>query len=79
MAGFISTLFRYRDQRSPDRLGLYPEKYHIKAFPERRYLWTSRVLVILAVVNISLTIILSMTIYLLLPSNLLSIVHLLLT
>lgn len=65
----FSTIFRYRDPKSPDKLGLYPEKYHIKAFPERRYLWTSRVLVVMAAINICVTIILSMTIFLILPQR----------
>ncbi len=65
--GLFSLLFRYRDKKSPDKLGLYPEKFHILAFPERRYLWTSRILVIFAVLSFCLTIILTMTIYLLLP------------
>lgn len=65
----FSAIFRYHDQKSPDRLGLYPGRCHIKAFPERRYLWTSRLLVIWAAINISITVMLTMTIYLLLPSR----------
>ena len=37
--------------------------------PERRYLWTARVLVIICALNLSLVIILSSTIYLLLPQK----------
>lgn len=65
----FSTIFRYRDKKSPDRLGLYPERCHIKAFPERRYLWTSRLLVIWAAISISITVMLTMTVYLLLPAR----------
>ncbi len=65
----FSAIFRYHDKKSPDRLGLYPGRCHIKAFPERRYLWTSRLLVIWAAINISITVMLTMTIYLLLPSR----------
>ena len=64
---FFSIIFRYRDKKSPDKLGLYPEKFHINAFPERRYLWTSRLLVIFAVFSFCITIMLTMIIYLLLP------------
>lgn len=67
--GIFSTLFRYRDKKSPDKLGLYPERFHIKAIPERRYLWTSRLLVIIAVLNISLMMVLALTVYLLLPQR----------
>lgn len=65
----FSTLFRYRDKKSPDKLGLYPTAVHIPAMPERRYLWTSRVLVIVCGLSFSLTIILGSTIYLLLPQR----------
>ena len=65
----FSTVFRYRDKKSPDKLGLYPERFHINSFPERRYLWTSRILVIFAVISFCMTIILTMTIYLLLPQK----------
>ena len=67
--GIFSSLFRYRDKKSPDKLGLYPERFHVLAIPERRYLWTSRLLVIISVINISLLMILTLTIYLLLPQR----------
>ena len=67
--GFFSVLFRYRERKSPDKLGLYPERVHIEAMPERRYLWTSRILVIIGVFSLCLTIMLAMTIYLLLPQR----------
>ena len=66
---FFSAIFRYRDKKSPDKLGLYPQSFHIEPFPERRYLWTSRILVIFAVLSFCLTIMLTMTIYLLLPQK----------
>lgn len=65
----FSTIFRYRDKKSPDRLGLYPEKFHLPSFPERRYLWTSRILVIFAVLSFCITIMLTMVVYLLLPQK----------
>lgn len=66
---FFKALFRYKDRKTPDKLGLYPQQFHIKAFPERRYLWTSRVLAIFSVLSFCFTIILTMTIYLLLPQK----------
>lgn len=65
----FSSLFRYKDRKTPDKLGLYPLLFHIKAMPERRYLWTARVLAIVATINISLMIVLTMIIYLLLPQK----------
>lgn len=63
----LANVFRYRDKKSPDKLGKYPEEFHIKAFPERRYLWTSRVLAIFAVISFCFNIMLTMVLYLLLP------------
>lgn len=65
----FNTVFKYKEKLSPDKLGAYPERVHIKAMPERRYLWTSRVLVIIAIFSICLNIMLSCTIYLLLPQK----------
>ena len=69
MSYWFSVIFKYREKKSPDVLGKYPEAVHINAFPERRYLWASRVLVICASFSLSLTMLLSMTIYLLLPQR----------
>lgn len=66
---FFSALFRYREKKSPDVLGLYPERVHIEAMPERRYLWTSRIMVIMGVFSICITIMLAMTVYILLPQK----------
>ena len=65
----FGALFKYRDKKSPDKLGLYPEKFHLEAFPERRYLWTSRAFVIFAVLSFCMTIILTSVIFLLLPQR----------
>lgn len=65
----FSTIFKYRDKKSPDKLGLYPERFHLSSFPERRYLWTSRILVIFAVLSFCTTIMLTMVVYLLLPQK----------
>jgi len=69
MPGIFDTLFRYREKKSPDKLGLFPEAVDISAMPERRYLWTSRILVILSAISISLTMALATTIFLLLPQR----------
>ena len=61
----FSLVFRYKDKKSPDKLGLYPEKFHVSSFPERRYLWTSRILVICSVFSICVNIALTSIIYLL--------------
>ncbi|MDD7312799.1 MAG: VirB8/TrbF family protein [bacterium] len=63
----FSAVFRYKDKKSPDKLGVFPEKFPVEAFPERRYLWTSRALVILTAFSFCLTIVLVSTLYLLLP------------
>ncbi len=67
MSGLFTTLFRYREKKSPDKLGRYPQEVNIAAMPERRYLWTARVLVIFSAMSFSLTIMLALTLYLLLP------------
>ena len=67
MFDIFNTVFKYKEKSSPDKLGYYPERVHIKAMPERRYLWSSRLLVIAAVFSICLNMSLASTIYLLLP------------
>ena len=69
MLDIIQTVFKYREKKSPDKLGLYPESVHVGAMPERRYLWTSRFLVIIACISICLSIMLASTVYLLLPQR----------
>ena len=67
MFDVFHTVFKFKDKESPDKLGYYPERVHINAMPERRYLWTSRVLVILASLSICINMMLASTIYVLLP------------
>ena len=69
MPEWFSLLFRFKDKKSPDVLGKFPLDVHINAYPERRYLWASRIMVICAVFSLSITIMLTMTIYLLLPQK----------
>lgn len=68
MFDIFHTLFRYKEKESPDDLGAYPVKVHVDAFPERRYLWTSRFLVIFTGLSICINVILVLTIYLLIPN-----------
>jgi len=69
MFDIFNTVFKYKEKSSPDKLGAYPERVHIKAMPERRYLWSSRILVIVAVFSIAFNIMLASTLYLLLPQR----------
>ena len=69
MLELLNTLFRYREKKSPDKLGRFPERVDIAAMPERRYLWTSRLLVIFSAISICLTMMLASTIYVLLPQR----------
>ena len=69
MLDIFNTIFKYKEKESPDKLGLYPESVHVDAMPERRYLWTSRILVIVACLSISFNMMLASTIYLLLPQR----------
>ncbi len=69
MFELFNTIFKYKEKKSPDILGYFPERVHVQSMPERRYLWTSRILVIMACLSISLNMILASTIYLLLPQR----------
>lgn len=67
MFDLFYTLFKYKEKAQKDELGYYPEKVNVRAFPERRYLWTSRFFVIVSCISLCLNIILSGTIILLIP------------
>ncbi len=67
MIEIFHTLFKHREKESQDLLGAYPERVHVTAFPERRYLWTSRLLVIFSIISICFNMMLASTIYILLP------------
>ncbi len=69
MLEIFNTVFKYKEKQSPDKLGFYPERVHVNAMPERRYLWTSRILVILACLSICFNMMLAATLYLLLPQR----------
>lgn len=67
MFDIFRTLFKFKEKESPDELGYFPEKVHVEAFPERRYLWTSRLLVILSILSICFNMMLASALYLMLP------------
>lgn len=69
MVSILGTLFKYKEKESPDELGLFPERVHVDAFPERRYLWTSRFLVIVTCLSICLNMVIASVLYLLLPQQ----------
>ncbi|MDR1026506.1 MAG: type IV secretion system protein [Lactobacillus sp.] len=69
MLDIFHTIFKYREKESPDVLGYYPVRSHIRAMPERRYLWTSRALVIMACFSICINMMLASAIYLLIPQR----------
>ena len=69
MFDLLKAVFKYKQKRSPDKLGLYPEAVHTSAIPERRYLWSSRLLVIFASLSICFNIMLVCTLYVMLPQR----------
>ena len=69
MLDLIKTVFKYKEKQSPDKLGLYPEAIHTNAMPERRYLWSSRLLVIFAAISICVNMMLASTVYVMLPQR----------
>lgn len=69
MADIFTTIFKYKEKASPDKLGLFPERVHVDAMPERRYLWTSRFLVIIACFSICFNMMLASSLYLMLPQR----------
>ena len=69
MFEIFHTVFKYKEKESPDIMGHYPARVHIDAMPERRYLWTSRALVILSAMSVSLNMILGSSLYILLPQR----------
>ncbi len=69
MFDIFQTIFKYKEKVTPDKLRFYPEKVHTNAIPERRYLWTSRFLVIFSCISISISMMLASAIYVLLPQR----------
>lgn len=60
-------LFSTLEDNSNDKLGVYPEKVHVGAMPERRYLKTSRIMTFMAAGLLCGTIMLTFILYMLSP------------
>ena len=58
MFNLFYTLFKYKEKAQKDELGYYPEKVDVKAFPERRFLWTSRFFVVVSCLSLCFSMIL---------------------
>ncbi len=69
MKDIFFAIFKYKEKASPDTLGYYPERVHTNAFPERRYLWSSRMMVVLTTISIAINIALASLMILLLPQR----------
>ena len=69
MLELINTVFKYKEDKSPDKLGRYPEAIHTMAFPERRFLWSARLLVIFSCISICVNLMLISGIYLMVPQR----------
>jgi type IV secretory pathway component VirB8 len=67
MFDLFYTLFKYKEKAQKDELGYYPEKVSVRAFPERRYLWTSRFLVIVSCLSLCLCMMLGGVLILCIP------------
>ena len=58
----LRDLFMQKDANTRDQLGAYPERIHVRALPERRYLKTARILTLATVISLLLNIALSFVI-----------------
>lgn len=67
MFDLFYTLFKYKEKAQKDELGYYPEKVDVRAFPERRFLWTSRFLVVISCISLCLSMMLGSILCLMIP------------
>lgn len=67
MFDLFYTLFKYKEKAQKDKLGYYPEKVNVRAFPERRFLWTARFFVVIACISLCVNMILGGALGLLIP------------
>lgn len=67
MFDLFYTLFKYKEKAQKDELGYYPEKVDVRAFPERRFLWTSRFFVVISAISLCLNMVLAGALTLLIP------------
>ena len=63
MANILKQLFRKENDTTNDDLGAYPHKVHVPAFPERRYLKTSRVLAVLSIISVCIAMMIASVIF----------------
>lgn len=49
----FSSILKYKKQKTNDIMGVYPGRVHVCALPERRYLKTSRVMALIALMSIA--------------------------
>lgn len=69
MVNLFYALFKYKEKAQKDELGYYPEKVNVKAFPERRFLWTSRFLVVISCLSICVSMMLASALCVLIPKK----------
>ena len=69
MFDLFYTLFKYKEKAQKDELGYSPDKVDVRAFPERRFLWTSRFFVVISVISLCLNMVLAGTLTLLIPQR----------
>ncbi len=67
MFNLFYTLFKYKEKAPKDELGYYPEKVDVRAFPERRYLWTSRFFVVVSCLSLCVSMILGSVLCIMIP------------
>ena len=67
MFDLFYTLFKYKEKALKDELGYYPEKVNVRAFPERRFLWTSRFFVVVSCLSLCVNMILGATLCIMIP------------
>ena len=68
---FLSESFRHlfsqKDEATKDKLGAYPERMHVRALPERRYLKTARIMTIATLMSLMLNVALAFIIMYIAP------------
>ncbi|MCK5296776.1 MAG: hypothetical protein KAJ75_07780 [Alphaproteobacteria bacterium] len=66
--GILNSVFKTHVVETNDMLGTYPEKVHVHALPERRYLWATRTLGIVSIGSLCSNIVLTLLIFMLIPT-----------
>lgn len=63
----LRDVFVQKDENTRDELGAYPERIHVRALPERRYLKTARILTLVTLMSLLINVALSFVIMYLSP------------